>query len=77
MLRAVCAKHRLVQKEARDLFVDKCLLSPYYVPAVAFKVNWTDKMLGADVLGRRQQSELEDGDFFPRTPNTGCVGVSL
>lgn len=51
---------------------------PYSVPAIDFEVNHTDRVPGADVLGKGQQSEMWAGASFPtELPNTGCVQVSL
>lgn len=65
MLRVVRENHRLLQKEARALLVDKNLLSPYYVPGVAFEVNFTDKVQGDDILGRGNSQKWEMGPSSP------------
>lgn len=39
------------------------------MPAVGFKVNHTEKVPGADIVGIEHQSETGDGAFFPRAPN--------
>ena len=78
MLRAVREEHRLLQNEASAWLVDKCLLSPYYMLAIDFEVNWTHRVLRADVLGKGQQLEMWNGaSFATELPSMGCVQVSL
>ena len=78
MLRAIWEEHGLFQKEASAWLVDECLLSPYPVPAKDFGVNHTDKVLGADILGKGQWSEMWDEvPFSTELPNMGYVQVSL
>ena len=78
MLRAIWEEHKLFQKEASAWLVDECFLSSYPVPAIDFEVNHTDKVPGADVLGKGQWLEMWDEvPFSTELPNMGCVQVSL